>query len=58
MRTAKVVSSGRYPDLPQMMVRYLEEAELVGGLVGADDQGLDIADINVAACDGERWDIM
>ena len=34
--------------------RYLEEAELVRGLVGADDEGLDIPDVDVAAGDGKR----
>lgn len=34
---------------------YLEEAELVGSLVRPDDQGFDIADIDVAAGNGERW---
>ncbi len=32
---------------------YLEEAELVGSLVGPDDQGLDIAHVDVTASDGE-----
>ncbi len=32
---------------------YLEETKLIGCLVGADDHSLDIADIDIAAGDGE-----
>jgi hypothetical protein len=34
---------------------YLEEAELVRGLVRSDDQGFDVPNIDVAASNGERW---
>ena len=34
--------------------RYLEEAKLVRGLVGPDDKGLHVPDVDVAAGDGKR----
>jgi hypothetical protein len=38
-------------------VTYLEEPKLVRGLVRPHDQGLDIANIDISACDGDgcRW---
>jgi hypothetical protein len=34
---------------------YLEETELVRGLVRSDNQGLDVPHIDIAAGDGESW---
>lgn len=33
----------------------LKEAELVWSLVGANDQGLDVANIDIATSDGQGW---
>jgi hypothetical protein len=38
-----------------MVPDYLEEAELVRGLVGPDNQGLDVPHIDIAARNGEGW---
>lgn len=34
----------------------LEEAEFIGSLVGTDDNCLHIADVDIAAGDGQSWD--